>query len=62
MVKNRKTGSEFSDLSRMGISVTEQTKNPLMMIKVPVTEKGRQKPPASYMKAPMTGPRVSPKN
>ena len=31
------------------------------MMQEPMTTKGRQKPPASYMKAPRTGPRVRPR-
>jgi hypothetical protein len=39
----------------------KRTAKPLSRIAVPVTAKGRKKPPASYMKAPMTGPMVRPK-
>ena len=34
---------------------------PLSKIAVPVTAKGKKKPPASYMRAPSTGPIVRPK-
>ena len=34
---------------------------PINKIAVPVTAKGRKNHPASYMKAPITGPIVSPK-
>ena len=34
---------------------------PLSRMAVPVTAKGRKKPPASYMRAPRTGPMVRPK-
>lgn len=37
------------------------TTRPLRRMAVPVTAKGRKKPPASYMRAPSTGPMVSPK-
>ena len=34
---------------------------PLSRIAVPVTAKGKKNPPASYMRAPSTGPMVRPK-
>ena len=46
----------------MGItSVTHMTTSPLARMAVPVTAKGRKKPPAPYMSAPSTGPMVRPK-
>lgn len=42
-------------------SVVKRTKSPLSRIADPVTAKGRKKPPASYRKAPITGPMVRPK-
>ena len=42
-------------------SVTRRTMAPLSRIAVPVTAKGRKKPPASYIRAPSTGPMVRPK-
>ena len=38
-----------------------RTANPLRRIAVPVIAKGRKNPPASYIKAPITGPIVRPK-
>ena len=43
------------------MSVTRYTAAPLMMMAEPVTTNGRKKPPASYMMAPSTGPRVRPR-
>ena len=37
------------------------TTSPLARMAVPVTAKGRKKPPALYMRAPSTGPMVRPK-
>ena len=37
------------------------TTSPLARMAVPVTAKGRKKPPAPYISAPSTGPMVSPK-
>ena len=42
-------------------SVMKRTRQPERRMAVPVTAKGRKKPPASYMKAPITGPIVRPK-
>ncbi len=42
-------------------SVTSRTMAPLSRIAVPVTAKGKKNPPASYMRAPSTGPMVRPK-
>ena len=42
-------------------SVMKRTRQPERRIAVPVTANGKKKPPASYMKAPITGPIVRPK-
>ena len=42
-------------------SVMKRTRHPERRMAVPVTAKGRKNPPASYMKAPITGPIVRPK-
>ena len=43
------------------MSVTRYTSSPLIIMADPVTMNGRQNPAASYMNAPRTGPRVSPR-
>ena len=42
-------------------SIVKRTTIPLTRIRLPVTQKGRKNPAASYIRAPSTGPTVRPK-